>query len=446
MKLTLDEITFAVNGKLNGDGHKTISTVVVDSRNANESSIYIAQIGERVDGHIFVPELAAKGIPCVVSKKEYAVENTILTDNTKQAVYDIAKYYRINRIPDVKVIAVTGSVGKTTVKNMAGLVFSSQYKTYITKGNSNSLIGVPLSVLGIEPDDEYAVLEVGMSERGEISKLSDLVKPYLSIITVIGSSHLEALGSRDNIRKEKFDILQGESECGSIILGGDSDEEYDMRNKIRQKAIYCGEGERNDFVISDTCLSVGKTQFYVNLGGNKYRLSVPYEGKHAALDATYAFAAGHMCGVTYENAEMALKKFVPYGDRQHIYEKDGVTVIADCYNASPESMKAVFSVMKTRNGRKIAVLGDMLELGSDSEEIHIENAVLASQTADVLIFVGDYAAKCKSSVSGEAYAYGIDEKSLVSEKLKKILKFGDILLFKGSRRISLDDIIEEVGL
>jgi UDP-N-acetylmuramoyl-tripeptide--D-alanyl-D-alanine ligase len=444
----IKEAAEAAGGRLYGDPDKVITGVFTDSRQAFENGLFAAIPGEKTDGHIFVGELAAKGYLCLVSDEKYFVPSTILVKNTKQAVYDIAMYYRNEKISGTKVIAVTGSVGKTTVKDMTGLVLSSGYKTFATKGNSNSLLGVPVSVMSVEADDEYAVLELGMSSRGEIEKLSKLVKPFLSVITMIGSSHLEALGSRENIRKEKFDILAGEKKGNAVLLDGDSEYEYSLKNNLEYRPVYCGTvNPECDFKAENIVFTDGMTVFDAVWEGGRQRMTLPTEGLHNVKNSLYAFAAGVMNGVPPEKASSALARFAPTGDRQRIYNKNGVTIIADCYNASPESMKASLGVLASKNGRKIAVLGDMLELGVDEKRFHTENARFASEAADILIFVGNFSALCKEAAGAkEAYSFAMDEKKQVTVLLKSILKPGDIVLFKGSRRIRLDDIIKEADL
>ncbi len=455
IKLTAREAASATRGEINCDPNTIITNVFTDNRRAVKGGLFAAIPGEHTDGHMFVAELTAAGYICLVSKKEYFIPGTILVENTKKAVYDLAVYYRNEKVGAVKTIAITGSVGKTTVKDMTGLVLSSRYNTFVTEGNSNSLLGVPISVMSVNTDHEYAVLELGMSERGEISALSRLVKPSLSIITNIGSSHLEALGSRENIRKEKFDILSGEEKGNAVILDGDAEYEFSQKNSLNHKTVYCGiTNKDSDFTAENIEATNGATA-YDAVWGDKRRsrlacqkIVIPAEGLHNVKNSLYAFAAGILCGVSPESAAASLARFIPTGDRQRIYEKGGITVIADCYNASPESMKAALGVLSTKSGRKIAVLGDMLELGEDEKRFHADNARLAASSADILIFYGNFAALCKSALPDEkaAYAFGFGEKAKAVSLLNSLLQPGDVVLFKGSRRMKIDEIIKEATL
>ena len=446
--ITARQIALAVKGELSAEGNREITGVFTDSREWRPNSLFAAIPGEKTDGHIFVPDMIEKGCICLVSNPDYFTPGTILVENTKQALYDLAKYYRDEVIPNVKVIAITGSVGKTTVKDMTGLVIRSKYNTYVTPGNKNSLVGVPLSVLSIEKEHTHAVLEIGMSEKGEIDRLSRLVKPSLAIITVIGTAHLQAFGSRENLRQEKFSIINGMdgSYPNTLILDGDS-EKHIQNDKCQ--TLFCGiSDESSDFTATDIKCRDGKTAYTAVWQGNSCEVIIPAEGGHNVKNSLYAFAAGVLFNIPPTEGAKALLGFSPTGDRQRIYTKDGITVIADCYNASPESMKAAFEVLKSKQGRKIAVLGDMLELGENEKQFHIDNAVNASDAADIIIFIGNFASLCKHALSlrKNVYSFELEKKPQASELLKSLIKPGDVVLFKGSRRIQLDDIIKETAL
>lgn len=448
---TSGRIAQAVSGTLKGSAEREVTSVFTDSREYREKGLFVAIKGDKVDGHSFVKEMLSKGCICLVSNEYYFTDGTILVKDTKRAVYNLADFYRNELIPDVKITAVTGSVGKTTVKDMTGLAVSARYNTYITSGNKNSLIGVPLSVLSIDTTHTHAVLEVGMSEKGEIKRLSDLIKPCLSIITNIGSSHLQAMGSRKNLRKEKLDIIsgmRGDTPDG-VILDGDSEYEFSLKGTLKCRTIYCGTDNKDcDFRAENILAADGKTSYDAVWENNRQKIVIPAEGRHNVKNSLYAFAAGILFGVSPDEASKALQKFTPTGDRQRIYVKDGITVIADCYNASPESMKAAFEVLGSKAGRKIAVLGDMLELGEKEREFHTENALSASRKADIIIFVGSFARLCKEALPGREniYAFETEEKPKAAKLLKSLLKAGDTVLFKGSRRIQIDDIIKETAL
>ena len=447
MLLNITEAVRAINGIYSGNGAYGVRGMFTDTRESFEGGVFFAQIGERVDGHTFVPRLNAAGFPCVVSEPEYAGGENILVKDAERALGDLARYWRENYAPAVKVAAVTGSVGKTTTKDMLGLVFSSSYRTFVPKGNRNSVIGLPMSVSQLENDYDYAVFELGSSSPGEIPYLSDIVRPHISVVTCIGSSHLEFFLTRENIKKEKLGILSGEKTGGHVVLDGDSDILRGDPALKRYSPVWCGFGPDCDYRIVGMTPSPEGTSFTVEYPGGTCFIKIRSHGEHIVKDATYAFAAGMLCGIDARKAALALAEYEPYGDRQRIYEKDGVTVIADCYNASPESMRASLGVLKDRAGRKIAVLGDMRELGQGAPGFHADIAREAARTADILIFVGEYAPLCaRECGEKESYAFSADERPEAAAKLKEILRPGDTVLFKGSHSVKLDEIIKEAKL
>jgi UDP-N-acetylmuramoyl-tripeptide--D-alanyl-D-alanine ligase len=446
IEMTLAEAAFAVGGTVHGDAGKSIDRVFTDSREAEGGNGLFAAIkGERADGHDYVTQVIAKGGSALVSEDRGWSGDYITVDDTAEAVRRLAAYYRETKCRSTKVIGVTGSVGKTTTKDMTGLIFSEAGKCYVTHGNRNSMLGLPLSVLSVDAGDEYAVLELGMNTRGEIAVLSRIAKPYMSVITVIGSSHLEALGSMENIRDEKFDILAGESEDGRIILNADDPLSYEKGKTLGSRAVFCGIANENSRYRAENITETGSGISFT-VDGTAVILGVP--GIHNVYDALFAYAAGVECGIGRKICAEALSRFTPQGNRQHIYQKNGVTVIADCYNASPESMKAAFGILASAKGRKIAVIGDMLELGENTDKLHAQVGREAAASADILILVGDKAEIYASASSGhsDTHIFGTDEKHKAAELIRKLMLPGDTLLFKASNRLHLEDIIKDVGL
>lgn len=445
----LSEAAYAVGGRLHpqSDG-MNITRLFTDSRESDGGNgLFFALRGERCDGNSFVGQVVDAGNAALVDDEKAFIKNTILVPDVKTAVYKLACWYRSQKCPDVKAVCITGSVGKTTTKDMTGLVFSYCADTYVTGGNRNSLIGVPLSVMSIDSKNEYAVLELGMSERGEIEKLSRLAKPYLSVITTIGSSHLEALGSIENIKNEKFDILKGERPDGKIILNADNPLELAEGLKLGDRAVLCSLKHSDaDFFAHNIAETKNGSRFTVRCNSSETEININVPGLHNVSNALLAFAAGVSCGFETKKCAEALGRYTSTGNRQHKYVSGGITVIADCYNASPESMSAALDVLASADGRKIAVLGDMLELGDGSETLHREVAVKAASSADILIFIGNMAGVYRDAVGRECLTYGINEKSDAASALKKLLRPDDTVLFKASNRLHLEDIIKELGL
>ncbi len=446
---TVKDAAAAVGGKLNTNSKNiTVNRLFTDSREADgECGLFFALRGEKSDGHAYLKAVLEKGNCAFVDREDCFFENTVLVPDVKKAIYDLALWYRNTVIPNVKAVCVTGSVGKTTTKDMMGLVFSSCSQAFVTSGNKNSLIGVPLSVMSVDPDREYAVLELGMSKRGEISRLSNLAKPYLSVITTVGSSHLEALGSIENIKNEKFDILEGADPNGKIVLNADNSLCFEKSKRLGEYAVLCSlENDKADFFAADIIQTETGSSFDVCHNGKKTKVTLSVSGRHNILDALLAFASGVVSGFDENECALALGKFRPKGNRQNKYTVNGITVIADCYNASPESMSASLEVLKQEKGRKIAVLGDMLELGKTSKQLHEEVAKKAAECADVLVFVGDMAEVYKTASQKECKTFKITEKPLVAKYLNGFLQKGDTVLFKASNGLHLEDIIKEANL
>ncbi len=445
----LTEAARVVAGRLHPQSEEmNIYRLFTDSRECDGGKgLFFALRGEKCDGNTFVDQVVGAGNAALVDDERAFVKNTILVSDVKKAVYQLACWYRSEKCPEVKAVCITGSVGKTTTKDMTGLIFSACADTYVTGGNRNSLIGVPLSVMSIDSKNEYAVLELGMSERGEIEKLSRLAKPYLSVITAIGSSHLEALGSIENIKNEKFDILKGERPEGKIVLNADNPLERDEGLKLGERAIFCSlQCADADFFAHDISETDTGSRFVIRHKCSETVVNINVPGVHNVSNALLSFAAGVSCGFESKKCAEALERYTSTGNRQHKYVSDGITIIADCYNASPESMSAALDVLASADGRKIAVLGDMLELGGDSERLHREVAVKAASSADVLVFIGDMAEIYRDAAERDCLTYGIGEKSEAASRLKTILKSGDTVLFKASNRLHLEDIIKELGL
>lgn len=448
MELSIGEIASAVNGRIteNTDANRKIRSIFTDSREAeqNQGGLFVALKGERVDAHRFVSEVIGKGCFALIEDSGYFTDNTILVNNTTDALQALAKWYRKEKLRSTKVIAVTGSVGKTSTKDMIALAVGAGLKTAKTVGNRNSQIGLPITILETPPETEAAVYELGMSEFGEMARLSRVAAPDIAVITNIGYSHIENLGSRENICSEKLTIADCLSPDGVMVLNGD-EPLLKKPNKYAQKKIYCSVKDKSDCYAYDIKEKNGRLCFTADILGKTVFVEMPVLGLHNVFNALFALVCADLCGVDLEKAAQALLRFETSGLRQKIYEKDGYTVIADCYNASPESMAAALSVLKEYKGRKIAVLGDMLELGTFAEELHerVGEDVLKSG-ADILITFGPLAKSIAKPVRGKAeiYAFEEGEYEKAANLLKLILMPGDTVLFKASNRIQLQKVIE----
>jgi UDP-N-acetylmuramoyl-tripeptide--D-alanyl-D-alanine ligase len=447
MTLTLSEIARVVDGELFGNGQKIVCGISTDSRKISPEEIFVALRGERFDGHDFIPELWGK-CSAVITEEPAPDFDGVLVEDTLKALGALSAYWKKQVNPRFTV-GVTGSVGKTTTKEMIASVLNKKYKTHCTAGNFNNHIGVPITLIRIEKGSEAVVCEMGMSAKGEIEYLSGLVRPNLAVITNIGTSHIEELGSREGILEAKLEILSGMEKGGTIILDGD--EPLFRTEKVQARladfrVIYVGFDTRCDLYPLDIYKGSEHLSFDVISENKEFRVKVPAIGDHFIKNALFAVAVGLACGVSEENIKSGILAYSPSGLRQKIYSKNDVRVIADCYNASPESMDASLKVLNQFEGRKIAVLGDMLELGDLAQSAHSKVGKTAFELGvDKLFTYGKVSyhimlGAWEAGMKKENAVNSIDPQGL-AELLKKEIKPGDTVLFKASRRMKLEEII-----
>ncbi len=431
--------------------------VCTDSREVDSQSLFVAIAGERVDGHDFISSVVEKGCRAVLCHRvpDDCADldcDFIVVEDTVKAIGDIASFYRRNT--ETNTVAVTGSVGKTTTKEFVSAVLSRRYKNYKTEGNHNSVIGLPMSLFEISGECQTAVLEMGMSGFGEIAHMSRVAKPCVALVTNIGTSHMEMLGSRENICRAKMEILEGLGEGGALVLNGDEPllTEYDCGNV---KPVLVGINNRDAHLraLNIRCEATKTTFDMIAHGKVIANIELPVMGTHYVYDALFAFAAGRIFGMDDEDIRQGLLDFKNVGMRQNIYELEGLTLIEDCYNASPESMRSGIDVLsqlgEQKNGRSVAVLGDMLELGEKSPELHRSiGSYLAAKSTRLLFTFGERASEiAASAVKGGVAQENVyvnrdkDRPDLTGEMLLHRLKAGDVVLFKGSRSMALERII-----
>ncbi len=452
MNLTLSEIALAVGGELFGNGEKVICGISTDSRKISSEEVFVALRGERFDGHDFIPELWGK-CSAVITEQEAPGFDGVLVPDTLKALGVLSAYWKKKVAPSITV-GVTGSVGKTTTKEMIASVLKKKYKTHCTDGNLNNHIGVPVTLIRIEKGTEAVVCEMGMSGKGEIEYLTGLVKPNLAVITNIGTSHMEQLGSREGIRDAKLEILSGMEMGSTIILDGD---EPLLRDTVAMEklkgfqVIYVGLNPRNDIYPLDIYKGQDMISFDVISRDKDFRVKVPAVGDHFVKNTLFAVAVGLTCGVQVMDIQNGISGYAPTGLRQKIYEKNGIRVIADCYNASPESMNAALKVLGESAGRKIAVLGDMLELGCLTESAHEKVGEIANTIGTDKLFTYGKAGyrimlgAINAGMEKDNACNTIDAGQL-TEMLQKTLQKGDTVLFKASRKMKLEEIIASCGL
>ena len=432
---------------LTGDD-QPVFHISTDSRDIRPGSVFIAIKGEVFDGHRFVVSAIAQGaLWAVVSEvaEEYAHLPLIVVGNTMQAHIDIGAGYRSRFSP--KIVGVTGSVGKTTTKDMIAAVLSQKYNTLKTQGNFNNEIGLPKTLFALTREQEAAVIEMGMSARGEIEALSKAVRPDIAVITNIGVSHLQNLGSRENILAAKLEILSGLKKGGPLLLNMDNDLLKTVgKDTYKNICFYAADNHNAEYYAKDIREERFETTFTICHKNEEISAKIPCIGRHNVQNAVCAFAVGSMMGLTREECLKGLLTYVPSGNRQRIFTSGGVTVMADCYNASPDSMQASLTTFSSLSckGRHIAVLGDMLELGEMEEPGHIRVGELCAQLQlDELICYGPRSVLYAKGAGDTVKSTHFDNQDAVCNYLKETVRQGDAVLFKASHSMKLEDIISK---
>ncbi len=437
-----------------------ITSIVTDSREAESGSLFIALKGERFDGHDYISQALARGAAAVIGERvpegleADEAKRVMVTPSSLEALGKVAAAYKARIKP--KTIAVTGSVGKTTTKEFVFSVANSKFLAHKTAGNLNNEIGMPLSVLDMPETTQVCVLEMGMSGLGEISHMTAIAKPDIAIITNIGNSHIECLGSRENICKAKLEIVEGVPSDGWVILNADEPMLFAQKGKLTQNMLFVSlQNPLADYRALNIREYEDSTEFDL-VAGNRVvtNVKIPTIGTHNVYDATYAFAVGVLLGMSDDEIKRGLMAFHNTGMRQNIYEYGGITIIEDCYNAGPESMKAaveVLSKLADKNGcRTVAVLGDMRELGDYSKQLHMEiGTLVASRHISNLVTFGREA----ENIALGAINHALNPESIsintnienaddTAKAVYGMLRPGDAVLFKASRAVKLERVIE----
>lgn len=426
----------------------TIQAVVTDSRKVVPGCVFVCFPGERVDGHTFAAGAYQNGAAYIIANhpvEGVPAERTVVVPDSALAMIRMASNYRILFSP--RIIGVTGSVGKTTTKEFCYAVLSAFGNALKTEGNQNNDIGVPNTLFRLAPETEYAVVEMGMDHAGEIERLTRCVRPSAGIITMIGVSHLENLGTRENILKAKMEICAGLPDGAPLVLNADNDLLPTAQVPARLRAVWFGIEKDADVRAENIVTGAQGTSFtIVDRENGSFQVSIPTAGLHTVYDALSAYAAATRLGLDPARCAAALSNYQTTGMRQHIVEKGGVTVIEDCYNASPDSMKAAISVLKALpNARKIALLGDMLELGDASEEGHRHTGEWVAEAGiDVLIAYGPRS----GAMAEAAKAQGVTTVHCQNEQevlqcLRQFVQPGDALLAKASHAMKLEELLQD---
>jgi UDP-N-acetylmuramoyl-tripeptide--D-alanyl-D-alanine ligase len=450
--MTLENIAQASGGTYFGDAASAqvqVSSITTDSRKIQPGSLFIAIKGEKSDGHDFISQAYDKGSIAVISEKPLENETRpyILVSNSLEAIKKIAAFYRSQL--SLTVIGITGSVGKTSTKEAVASVLSKEFKVLKTQGNFNNELGVPLTIFRLTEEDEVAVIEMGISDFGEMHRLSRIVKPDICIITNIGICHLENLKTRDGILRAKSEIFDYMNPLGRVILNGDDD----MLSKISMVhgnvPDFFGMDESND-VWADRVESAGLagTRCRIHTSNGAFDVTIPIPGKHMVTNALAASLVGTLMGLKNSQIKQGIEDLEPVNGRNNIIFGDKYTVIDDCYNANPVSMKSAIDVLGYSKTRKVAILGDMGELGENELQLHYEvGEYVGRSVVDLLVCAGEMSNKLMEGYlaarpDGECVHY--DTVSDLLSDVENHLKTGDSCLVKASHFMKFGDIVQKL--
>ena len=460
--LTAEEIAKVCRAeliKIGSPASEIVERISHDSREGGDKTLFCAIVGEKYDGHDFIADAVSAGSQVVLLSS--LPENTdgldfyaIRVEDTVKALGTLAAYYK--DFSDATFVAVTGSVGKTTTKEFISAVASASFKTHKTKGNYNNEIGLPLTLFDLSPDDKVSVIEMGMSARGEIEYMSKLVRPDIAVITNIGTSHLAALGTRENICAAKLEIVSGLKKDGSLMLNADEPLLFATRGHVEPEPEFVSVYNRFGDYRAVNIRYLENGIMYDLIYNNKAvtNVEIPALGRHNVYNSLIAYAVGVKLGMTDDMIRRGLLTFVSTDKRQNIYDVGGITVIDDCYNASPESMRAAIDVLTSiasrRSVKPCALLGDMLELGEYSRLMHDQLGQYAAQMKVQKLYcygamadiVAEAAIKKGVRADNVYVSLDSDNPTEMAKMINSSMQSGDVLLVKASRAVSAERVIE----
>ena len=469
MDLTIGEIAQACGGKLilndNTKSDNRVTSVVIDSRQVTEGGVFIAVPGQRVDGHTFISSVFAQGVSlAIVSKtpeqlsRESGVPVTgwgsyVLVEDTLKALRDIAEFYREKLA--VRVVGITGSAGKTSTKEFIACVLAEKYSVLKTEGNFNNEIGVPLTLLRIRKEHQVAVVEMGISDFGEMHRLSKMAKPDICVITNIGQSHLDNLKSRDGILKAKSEIFDFMAEDGEICLNGEDDKLAPLVDIKGHKPHFFGMGSdpaQEVFAVDVVGRGLWGSDAKLQIGDSVLEVHVPLPGSHMVLNAAAAACVARLLKLTPEQIAAGIGKVVPVNGRNNLIRLSQYTLIDDCYNANPASMRAALDLLAMADTEKVAVLGDMFGLGEEnSDELHRQvGAYAAMRQIDRILCVGERAqhmfqAACDNAEETERVTHFPSLEALLAalgKERRKYIPDGSTVLIKASHAMEFEKVLE----
>ena len=463
-KMTLRAMTKACGGTYYGSEDnldKEITDITIDSRKVSKGGLFIAICGERTDGHRYIDSCYDAGALCVISERELPEQKNsyIKVKSSLQALKDLALFYRNNL--DIKVVGITGSVGKTSTKETISYVLEEKYKVLKTQGNFNNEIGLPLTVFRLREDDEIAVLEMGISDFGEMERLSRIAQPDIGVITNIGLCHLENLKSRDGILKAKTEMFNHLKPDGIAILNGDDDKLITIDEVKGKRPVRFGISYKDGVYASDIHnLGLDGTSFVINGlkcsdSDKAFEVTVPVPGHHMIYNALAAACVGATLGLSSQQIKNGIAKLKTIAGRNNVIKTQAYTIIDDCYNANPVSMKASVDVINMALGRKVCILGSMFELGDNEKNLHYDvGQYIGTKSIDVLITIGELAkhiamgALDYKEAHYDAYEcdiHSFDTIEAFNEAAGDLLKQGDSILVKASHGMEFSRIVDELS-
>ncbi len=458
--MTIENIRKACAGVLTiADGHPAteVTDIVIDSRKIVAGAAFIATRGERVDGHSFIGQVVDKGAALIIGEEE--PQESVLkgvpyiqVQDSFRALREIAAFYRQQL--NVQIIGITGSVGKTSTKEVIASVLSMRFKTQKTQGNFNNEVGVPLTIFSIDDSHEVAVVEMGINHFGEMHRLAEMARPNICVYTNIGQCHLEFLGTRDGILKAKTEMLEHLAPGATVVMNGDDDKLSTVTQVQGRPTVFFGQGDNSAYRAKNVQAdSIFGSNFTIETPKGDIETYIPIPGMHQVQNAVAAAAVGHTLGMTNEEIDKGIRSVKSVGGRSNILRTPCYTVIDDCYNANPVSMGAALELLAQAPGRHVAILGDMFELGENEKAMHASVGEKAVDMAtDVIICVGQ--------LSESMYASAVEKnkKSINTKKplevlyfptrdqmlaaLPGILREGDSILVKASHGMAFTAVVE----
>lgn len=448
--MSLREIAAVCGGEYFGESvklGKEVTGVAIDSRKVEPGFLFVPIKGARVDGHTFIPQVMENGALCTLTEQALGEVpySYILVESCEQALKDLAEHYR--KALDIKVVGVTGSVGKTSTKEMIASVLAQKYSVLKTAGNFNNEIGLPLTIFNIKEEHEVAVLEMGISEFGEMTRLAKMARPDICVITNIGLCHLENLGDRDGILKAKTEMFTYKMPDATIVLNGDDDKLATVKEWEGYKPIYFGLNAKEDaFADQIQSHSLKGTACTLHLHDETVSVHIPIPGHHMVYNAMAGALVGLELGLTLEEIKAGIESLVPVSGRNNLIETESLLIIDDCYNANPISTKASIDVLATADTRKVAILGDMFELGVNERMLHREvGEHAAEKEIDVVICIGTLSEEtAKGAEVSKGQVLHFDTKEAFLEQSQKLLQKGDAVLIKASHGMAFAELVERL--